>query len=37
MAIKLALLKSGEQVIADIMTVSIKLGCKPVLATAPNK
>lgn len=25
------------QVIADIMTVSIKLGCKPVLATAPNK
>lgn len=25
------------QVIADIMTISIKLGCKPVLATAPNK
>jgi biopolymer transport protein ExbD len=25
------------QVIADIMTLSIKLKCKPVLATAPNK
>jgi biopolymer transport protein ExbD len=25
------------QVIADIMTISIKLKCKPVLATAPNK